>query len=369
MSDNLKRYRAIWEGLKQYFPKRLTPRQWQHFRVMAAMINGIVGSRHVHLPKLADKFPTPANRESRIKRLARWLQNAEVTQASYFAPFAEALLAGLACQPLVMVIDGSTIGRGCQCLMVSVIYRKRALPIGWMVLEGSKGHSSQSRHLQLLRQIQPLIPADATVILLGDGEFDGVEVLEQLESWGWGYVCRTAKNTILYEDGFRFSCAEWGAERGECLHLPQVLFTDAQYGSLMVISWWRENCAEPLYLVTNLELAEEACAHYQQRFLIETFFSDQKSRGFQLHKSHLRHPERLSRLLIAACLAYIWMIYLGVQTTADTLRRRLIHRAHRSDLSLFQLGVALLEHWLTQGEPIQVTFALPPSPLFNSVRW
>jgi len=368
MSDNLKRYRAICNGLKQCFPKQLTPRQWQHFRVMAAMINGIVGSRHVHLPKLADKFPTPADRESRIKRFARWLQNAEVTQVSYFAPFAAALLAGLACQPLVLVIDASAVGRGCQCLMVSVVYRNRALPLGWIVFEGSKGHSSQARHLELVRQIQPLIPADTTVILLGDGEFDGVEMLEQLERWGWGYVCRTAKNTMLYEDELGFSCADWGAEQGACLHLPQVLFTDAQYGPLMVISWWRENCDEPLFLVTNLELAEEACAYYQQRFLIETFFSDQKSRGFQLHKSHLRHPERLSRLLITACLAYIWMIYLGVQAAAGTLRRR-IHRAHRCDLSLFQLGMALLEDWLTRGEPIQVTFALPPPPLFNSVRW
>jgi len=367
MSDNLKRYRAICDGLKQFFPKQLTPRQWQHFRVMAAMINGVVGSRHVHLPKLADKFPSRADRESRIKRFARWLQNADVTQASYFAPFAEALLVGLAARPLMLVIDGSTVGRGCQCLMVSVVYRNRALPLGWLVFKGSKGHSSQTRHLDLLRQVQALIPAGATVVLLGDGEFDGTEVLEQLEMWGWGYVCRTAKNTILYEEGYRFSCADWGAQRGACLYLPDVLFTDARCGPVMAVAWWRETCDEPLYLVTNLELAEEACAFYQQRFLIETFFSDQKSRGFQLHKSHLQHPERLARLLIAACLAYIWMIYLGVQALSAEVRRR-IHRRHRCDLSLFQLGMTLLEDLLTQGDSIEVAFSVPPPPLLNSVR-
>ena len=54
---------------------------------MAALpFNGIVGSRHVHLPKLADKFPSQTNRESRIKRFVRWLQNDDVSQASYFAP-------------------------------------------------------------------------------------------------------------------------------------------------------------------------------------------------------------------------------------------------------------------------------------------
>jgi hypothetical protein len=60
-----------------------------------------------------------------------------------------------------------------------------------------------------------------------------------------------------------------------------------------------------------MEAAEEACRYYQKRFRIETFFSDQKSRGVHIHKSHISDPQRLSRLLIAACLAYIWIIYLG----------------------------------------------------------
>lgn len=363
MSDNLKRYRAISAGLKQFFPRQITPRQAQHFQVMAAMISGIVGSRKVQLPAIADKFPSSAQRESRIKCLKRWLQNEAIEVESYFAPFAEALLAGLAHQPLVLVIDGSMIGRGCQCLMLSVVYRNRALPLGWIVFAGKKGHSSETRHLEVLRQVYPLIPDTATVIVLGDGEFDGVDWLDQIETWGWFYVCRTGQNSILREDGYRFSFADWGAESGTCHSLAEVAFTDACYGPLTAIAWWREDCQEPLYLVTNLELVQEACHYYQQRFIIETFFSDQKSRGFHLHKSHLSDPQRLARLLIAACLAYIWMIYLGVLAQPDPIRR-LIHRTHRCDLSLFQLGLALLEHWLNHDQPIQVAFAVPPLTLY-----
>lgn len=363
MSDNLKRYRAISAGLKQFFPGRLTPRQAQHFQVMAGMINGIVGSRKVQLPAMADKLPSSAQRESRIKRFKRWLQNDAIKLDTYFAPFTKALLAGLAHQPLVLVIDGSSVGRDCQCLMLSVVYRNRALPLGWIVFEGKKGHSSEVRHLEVLRQVQPLIPDAATVIVLGDGEFDGVNWLDQIETWGWFYVCRTAQNAILYEDGHRFSFADWGADIGTCHSLADVTFTDADYGPVMAIAWWREDCQEPIYLVSNMELAEEACLYYQQRFTIETFFSDQKSRGFHLHKSHLSDPQRLARLLIAACLAYIWMIYLGVLAQPDAIRR-LIHRTHRCDLSLFQLGLALLEHWLNQDEPIQVAFAVPPHELY-----
>jgi hypothetical protein len=57
--------------------------------------------------------------------------------------------------------------------------------------------------------------------------------------------------------------------------------------------------------------ADEACRLYAKRFRIETFFLDQKSRGFHVHKSHLADAPRLVRLLMAACLAYIWIMYLG----------------------------------------------------------
>src|SRR2546427_3241773 len=112
---------------------------------------------------------------------------------------------------------------------------------------------------------------------------------------------------------------------------------------------------EPLYLVSNMLTAEEACRWYEKRFRIETFFSDQKSRGFHLHQSHLSNPQRLSRLLIAACLAYIWIVYLGSVFMKEGWVR-IIHRRHRRALSLFQLGMRLLEHFLNEDLPIPVAF-------------
>lgn len=353
--DNLTRYRAILSGLKQLYPSQLSGRQMQHVTVLAAFISGLVGSQKSQLPAIANKMPGGTQRHSRITRLSRWLKNKDVTVESYFAPFAEAVLMSLSHLPLVLVIDGSTLGRGCMCLMVSVVYQRRALPLGWVVFAGSKGHCSQARHLEVLKQIKPLVPADAEVVVLGDGEFDGVEWLQTLASYGWFYVCRTAKNAVLQAEGDRFCFAEWGVSRGECLFTPEVQFTAQGYAPVMAIAWWDDAYADPVFLVTNLELAEEACHYYQKRFLIETFFSDQKSRGFNLHKSHLRDPKRLARLLIVACLAYLWMVYLGNLARAPHWRKR-IHRSDRCDLSLFQLGLALLEQFLNDNIPIPVAF-------------
>ncbi len=115
----------------------------------------------------------------------------------------------------------------------------------------------------------------------------------------------------------------------------------------MLICCWAQGYQEPLSLVSNMDGAEEACRYYKKRCRIETFLSDQKSRGFHIHKSHLSDPKRLSRLLITACLAYIWIIYLGSVYEKDGWRK-IIHRRKHCDLSLFKLGLRLLGYFLNE---------------------
>lgn len=56
--------------------------------------------------------------------------------------------------------------------------------------------------------------------------------------------------------------------------------------------------------------------------------------------------------MIAACLAYIWIIYLGNLSKKEGWDK-VIHRTERCDLSLFQLGLRLLDYFLNQeGEPL-----------------
>ncbi len=59
--------------------------------------------------------------------------------------------------------------------------------------------------------------------------------------------------------------------------------------------------------------------------------------------------------MIAACLAYIWMVYLGALAMQQGYNR-IIHRTDRCDLSLFQLGLRLLEYFLNQEMEIPVAF-------------
>jgi hypothetical protein len=325
--------------------------------ILAALISGIVASKSTQLPKIAAKVPDGAKPESRVKRFTRWIDNAHITAEGYYAPYAELLLAHLALQTLGLVIDGSAVGRGCVALMIHVVYKGRALPLAWVVRPGKKGHFPEALHIALMEQVQELIPPGAHVVVLGDGECDGTDFQYTLQEAGWSYVVRTGSNSTVAWDGDTFRCETVGAciKPGTLVALRDVLFTEAAYGPIMLLCCWAQGYKDPLYLVTNIAAADEACRWYAKRFRIETFFSDQQSRGFHVHQSHISEATRLSRLLMAACFAYIWIVYLGALCEQDGWIG-MIHRGDRCDLSLFQLGLRLLDYVLNEGGTIPVAF-------------
>jgi hypothetical protein len=357
MSDNHRRYRAIHEALTQCYPGRISGRMAQHLTILAAFISGIVASRSSQLPQIALKIADGAKTESRVKRLSRWLDNDQIKEELYFLPYAELLLQCLSLETLVLVMDGSVVGRGCCALMISVIYKGRALPLAWRVRQVPKGHFPEDFHINLVELVMSVIPEGTEVVFLGDGEFDGIHLQGTMNDSGWHYVCRTAKSTVATWRDIEFHLELLGEsiKPGRLIELKEVQFTRDAYGPVMVLCCWAKDEAEPLYLVSNLSVAEEVIRYYQKRYRIETFFSDQKSRGFHIHKSHIADPQRLSRLLIASCLAYIWIIYLGTLCKSGGWQS-IVHRTDRCDLSLFQLGFRLLEHFMNEGFAIPVQF-------------
>jgi hypothetical protein len=357
MSDNLRQYRAIRAALTQGYPGEPQGQRARHLTTLAALISGIVASKHTQLPHIAAKVPDSAQAESRVKRFARWVDNDTITAEVYFLPYAAVLLAHLAWQRLVLVIDGSTVGRGCVALMLHVVYKGRALPLAGLVREGKKGHFPAHLHIALVEQVQEVIPLGASVVLLGDGACDGTALQHTLEEAGWSYVCRTGCHVTASWDGatFRLDTVGGWIKPGTLVAFPEAAMTREAYGPILLLCCWATGYQEPLYLVSNMDTAEEACRLYAKRFRSATFFSDQKSRGFHLHKSHMKDPRRLSRVLIAACLAYIWIVYLGALCMQEGVAE-IIHRRHRCDLSLFQLGLRLLDYFLNEDLPIPVAF-------------
>ena len=230
MSDNLHRYRAIRNALKQAYPAQPQGNLARHLNTLAALISGIVGSKSSQLPHIATKVPDGTKPESRVKRFTRWLDNDHILEEVYFLPYADVLLRHLALQTVVLVMDGSGVGRGCTALMIHVVYKGRALPLAWRVRQAPKGHFPEDLHIALVDLISGLLPAGTQVVLLGDGEFDGTRLQHTLQQAGWSYACRTATSTVATWDSETFRLDALGA----CLK-PGRLMNLAPSGRTLLI--------------------------------------------------------------------------------------------------------------------------------------
>lgn len=96
-----------------------------------------------------------------------------------------------------LIVDGSKVGFGHQLLMVAVAYRRRALPLAWTWVPSSRGHASARKQRALLSYVYTLVPPQSAVLIVGDSEFGAVEVLRQLEAWGWHYVLRQKSSHLV----------------------------------------------------------------------------------------------------------------------------------------------------------------------------
>jgi hypothetical protein len=268
MSDSHKRHNAINKSLLQLCEGPLQGHFAQHLQTLTELVAGMVGAFASQLPLIASYTATKTKPESRVKKFERWLNNEEVTLATYWLPFARKLLKRLAehTNELVVVMDGSEVGRDCVALLVGVVYGGRTLPVVWQVREGNKGHFSQAEHLALLEKLVELMPKDVRVIFLGDGEFDGTHLQARLQWEGWYYVVRTAKNSRLLSDGEWLRMADLTPARGAINFRTGVGVSGEGYGSLLAISVWEAQHEEALYLLSNLESGDQAAAYYKDAF-------------------------------------------------------------------------------------------------------
>jgi hypothetical protein len=260
MRDNLRRYRAIRDAFTQWSPGQPTGTGARHLTTLAALISGIVASKSTQLPKMAPQVPDGARPESRVKRFARWLKNDHGTDEGYLVPYASILLRHVALQTLVLVIDGSVVGRGCVALMLHVVDKGRALPLAGHIRQGAKGHFPEDRHSALVEQGQKLIPPGASVVLLGDGACDGMRLQHTRQQAGWASVCRTGRHmTALWQDEpVRLDTLGWLSKPGTRVEWSEALCTEEAYGPVMLLCCWAKGYQEPLSLVRNLAAAEEA---------------------------------------------------------------------------------------------------------------
>lgn len=265
---------------------------------LICMVSGILGNSSVQLPEMASGVHKQVKTESKIKQFKRFLLNKFTNYEASYLPFIRPLLETMSQRgELVFAIavprrDGSTCGKGCMVLMISLVYKKRAIPIIWLTKKAKKGHLPEEMHCQLIEGLMKIAPPGCRKVLLGDGEFDGIGLQKLLDDNGWEYVLRTRKDLLAAENDDVFRLGTVGTGRKEHFFIPDLKITqrgDAQqgYGPVNLLVWHNKKYKKALYLLSNMDFAYKISGYYKKRFTTETLFSDHKTKGFQLHKAEL----------------------------------------------------------------------------------
>lgn len=359
MSDSRRRYDAVTAKFRQ-----LLPELWQECASrminLSLMVSAIPKAKDLTQPALAAEMPLPAQDTSLVQRQRRWLMNDQVQEQRTYQPLIRPFVEAMSHSTLPVILDTTAAGINCHLLTVAIGYQRRALPVIWQAGQGKRGHTSGQVQIELLRQLLAWLPPEADLIILGDGEFGHVQLLRWLKAYGYHYCLRVASDTyILYEGQWR-RLDSFDLQPDETLWLEQVYLAQTDpCGPVNIFLTWDEGHQRLVPLVTNLALPQETRYWYDKRYWIEPLFGDIKGHGFDLQTSRLRDPERLSRLMLAVSLAYLWLCFLG-SVALMTGQAKLVDRTDRRDRSVFTIGRLWLNRLLKLDLPFLVGFCPYP---------
>jgi Transposase DDE domain len=344
----------LYRSLHSYLLQRIPDDCDSRLTNLIFLMSGIFLSRSVQLDVVARKVPVRAQKLSIARRLRRFLGNPAVQVREWYHPFASQLLASAGAAGQVhLILDASKVAFGFRLVMVSVAYRRRSLPIAWTWLLGSRGHSTTATQVKLLDYVRGLLPAGIRVSLVGDSEFGHPLLIENLRFWGWDYALRQPGDHLVLLRGEKHwqRIDSLPLTKGHVVWVGWVLLTQASPYPTHLLLYWRPGEPRPWYLATNLLHPAAVIRLYSRRMWIEEMFGDMKKHGFDLEASHLRHFLRLSRLTLAVCLLYLWLVALAEHVLTHHLTRE-VTRPDRTDLSLFRIGWDFLERRLALSDPI-----------------
>jgi Transposase DDE domain len=347
---------TLYSSLHQYVVQSLPDSCESRLTNLLFLMLGMCHAHSVQLNPIACHVPLRAKKLSIVKRFERFLDNPAVRVRQWYHPFMQTLLHSAASGGTVhLLMDTPKVAFGFRLVMVSVAYQRRSLPVAWVWVAGSRGHSRTRTQAALLTYVQGVLPSGVRVTLAGDCEFGHPLLLEQLHFWGWTYALRQPGDHLIMSKG----TGRWQRidslplDKGQARWLGNVVLTRASAYPTHLVLYWKPGEQKAWYLATNLLDARGALRLYRRRMWIEELFGDLKGHGFDLESSHLRHFLRLSRLTLAVCLVYLWLVAMGEHVLKHGLAGD-VDRADRRDLSIFRLGWGFVLRRLVLADPIPI---------------
>ncbi len=295
----------------------------RNFRILAGMIALLIKGKRARLYELARALPGAGSLESRAQKLRRWLSNPNITAQDFLPCYLDLLSPVLSTMPeIILIIDRTSwtrLGIHINLFLCSVAFNERSFPIFWCFLP-KRGCSNLLEQQALLRPVLAALAAHPVlaglpVIVTADREFCSPLLADWLVTW-WNVHFAIRVKKSFYASREDFPPIHIDRFLNTCKHGTYYFFTDIRLTEeheirVNLLICWREDCDEPIAVITDLQEKHATAAIYQQRPWIETLNRDLKSGGFDIERGKITDTDRIGRLLIAIAFAYILLVILG----------------------------------------------------------
>ena len=217
---------------------------------------------------------------------------------------------------LIITID-RTQWKNNNISMASVIWKKRALPIYWLLLS-KKGSSNFYEQVATIRPVLRLLK-EYKLVVIGDREYRSTAFALWLTKKKIYFILRLNKSTKIRPRYKKYQSLDYlDIKPGDKVLYFQVLVTEEKRKDRFnVVVYWKrkynnKQLPNPWYLLTNLENKDEVIKIFASRGGIEAMFRDCKSGGYNLEGSQ-GNAQRLTNLILLIAIAYTASCLVGLK--------------------------------------------------------
>lgn len=371
MTNSLDLYRTIlifvWQNGMRFHDLRL-------LATFSWAIVGLLLSQQIHLSHWLLHRVGMSQASSKQRQLMRWLNNPKIDARGLYRPLIQAALRDWQGESLFLALDSSVLWDRFVIVRVALVYRGRALPLDWIILEHGSATVGFETYKTVLEQAAKQLPKAARVILLADRGFVDHRLFRMARDLGWHFRIRL-KSSIYVGHAVRqgATVGELMPEKGHALFLHKIWITEKWFGPVyLALGHVRtRNGYEEWAILSDEPTSLKTFDEFGLRFDIEENFLDDKSAGFQLESSEIRDADALSRLALILASTTLFLTSTGTAVVQFEQRRCVDTHWHRG-LSYLQIGWRWIFHALAHGKRLFTFLFLDPradpDPVFASRR-
>ena len=335
----------------------------RHRKTLAWMMVGLICSKTVSLGAWTPFVVSQAQyAQSLVRRFRRWLDNNRITVEPLYGPLIEQAVVGWVGKRMYVALDTSMLWNTYCLIRLSVIYRGRAVPLVWRVIEHGSAAVSFETYQDLLNEAKRRLPFACKVVFLADRGFADTQLMGHLRGLGWHFRMRIKSTFWIYPSHLApFQVGAVALQPGHMSCWQEVAITDKHFGPVHLAVARALGSDEYWYVVSDESAELKTLEEYGLRFDIEENFWDDKSNGFQLESSLIRSAKALERLCLVLAMTTLYLVSVGTSVVKKG-QRRLVDPHWFRGSSYLKIGWHWVHYALNRGYELITSVYLSGEP-------